>query len=131
MERKLIITGLIFILLGIVLGAMGAHYIETLGATADQVDSFGTGTSYLFYNGTALLALTALIKDFDFGVRTQFNGILFGTILFSGSIFALVFLPLAGIEFGSFIGPVTPIGGLLMIFGWFTLIVKYLRAYPK
>lgn len=47
-----------------------------------------------------------------------------GTILFSGSVYGLVLSPSAGLK--KILGPITPIGGLLLIAGWTTLaITKY------
>ena len=130
-DKKFILIGLIFIVLGIILGAMGAHYLETIGVSESQINSFGVGTNYLFYNGIAAVAIAGVAHKFDFEIFTQFNLILWGTILFSGSIFALVLLPVAGIEINNFIGPITPIGGLVMIFGWLTMLIKYIRTYKS
>ncbi len=130
-ENKFILIGLIFIVLGIILGAMGAHYLETIGITEEKIKSFATGTSYLFYNGIGALAIGGVAHKFDFKLSLQYKFILWGTILFSGSIFALVLLPVAGIQINKFIGPVTPLGGLIMIIGWLTLLIKYLRTYKN
>jgi uncharacterized membrane protein YgdD (TMEM256/DUF423 family) len=130
-DKKFILIGLIFIVLGIVLGAIGAHYLETIGIPDDQIDSFTTGTSYLLYNGLGSIAIGGIAHKFDFELTTHYRAILWGTILFSGSIFALVLLPVAGIEINKFIGPITPIGGLVMIFGWLSMLIKYLRTYKS
>lgn len=108
---------------------MGAHYLETIGIEENQIDSFATGTSYLIYNGLGALALGGITHKFDFELNLHYRAIVLGTVLFSGSIFALVLLPAAGIEINKFIGPITPIGGLILIFGWLTLLIKYLRTY--
>jgi uncharacterized membrane protein YgdD (TMEM256/DUF423 family) len=50
---------------------------------------------------------------------------LFGTLFFSGSIFLLTTKNLTGVDF-KFLGPVTPIGGLLLIMAWFWLFIKIL-----
>ena len=128
-EKKFILIGLIFIVLGIILGAMGAHYLETIGIEEKQIKSFGVGTSYLFYNGLGSLAIAALSNKFDFELTAPFRSILWGTVLFSGSIFCLVLLPVAGIDINKYIGPITPIGGIVMIFGWLVLLIKYLGTY--
>jgi uncharacterized membrane protein YgdD (TMEM256/DUF423 family) len=128
-DKKFILIGLIFIVLGIMLGAMGAHYLETIGITDGQIKSFSVGTSYLFYNGLGMLAIAGISDKFDFELMAPFRSITWGTILFSGSIFGLVLLPVAGIEVNKFLGPITPIGGVVMIFGWLVLLIKYLRTY--
>lgn len=128
-DKKFILVGLIFIVLGIMLGALGAHYLEKIGVEEDQINSFATGTSYLLYNGLGALAIAGVSHKFDFNLRLHYKAILLGTILFSGSIFALVICPVLGFDINKFIGPITPIGGLILILGWFTLLIKYLRTY--
>jgi|SRR5690554_654533 len=128
-DKKFILVGLIFIVLGIILGAMGAHYLETIGIVEQQIESFKVGSSYLFYNGLGLLAIAGISHKFDFELIAPFRSIVWGTILFSGSIFCLVLLPAAGLEVNKFVGPITPIGGIIMIFGWLVLLIKYLRTY--
>jgi len=128
-DKKLIAGGLFFITFGIMLGAMGAHYLETIGVEADKIDSFATGTDYLFYNGLGMLAVAGINKRFDFDITNQFRHILYGTLAFSVSIFALVLLPQIGITKIKFLGPITPIGGIFMILGWGGLLVRVLSTY--
>ena len=113
--KKLILVGLIFILCSIILGAMAAHYIEKLGVSEDGLESFNTGVRYLFYNGLGMLVIASLEKRFDFSLKLHYRSILWGTLLFSASIFALVLLPLAELD--------------VKIYGWFTLLAKYIRTY--
>lgn len=127
--RKFVLIGLIFVLISIILGALGAHYIEKIGVEVDQLHSYNTGVRYLFYNGLGALAIAALEERFDFNLKLHYRSILWGTVLFSGSIFLLVLLPIAGVEINNYVGPITPIGGLIMIYGWFTFTVKYIRSY--
>lgn len=128
-DKKIILIGLIFILLGIVLGAMGAHYLETIGISEEKINSFSVGNTYLFYNGLGLLVIASLSEKFDFELIAPFRSIVWGTILFSGSIFSLVLLPVIGIDINKFLGPITPIGGVVMIFGWLILLIKHLATY--
>lgn len=128
-NKKLIIVGLIYIPLGIILGAMGAHYLETIGVPADKINSFEVGVRYLLYTGIAFLALAGIVDKFSFRIRTTFRLVMWGSILFSGSIFGLTLLPVFGIENVKILGPITPLGGVLMIVGWLILLVKFLRTY--
>ena len=131
MDKKLILVSLIFIPLGIVLGAMGAHYLEKVGVTPERIKSFEVGVRYLIYTGIAFMALAGVVHKFDFNVRVTYRAVLWGTVLFSGSIFALTLLPSLGIENIKFLGPITPLGGLFMIFGWLILLIKFLRTYTR
>lgn len=127
MERSFILFGLIFLFFGIVLGAFAAHYLETIQVSEAKIKSFKVGVSYLFYSGLGLMVIGALREKFDFNMKIHFRMIFFGTILFSGSIFVLALSEKMNVDLTSFFGPVTPIGGLCMIIGWFTLVVKYFR----
>ncbi len=127
MTRKLIITGLVFFVLGILLGAFGAHGLKSMNAPSDQLMSFETGIRYLYYNGIGMLAIAGVREKMDFSLNFNYRMILWGTIIFSFSIFLLVLGNVMDDDLFSFLGPITPIGGILMIVGWFGLLVKYIR----
>ena len=129
MTKKFILIGLIFVTIAIILGAIGAHYLENIGILQEQISSFEVGVRYLFYNGLGALAIAGIASHFDFELRAQYRAILWGAVLFSGSIFLLVLTPVWGLEINRFLGPVTPIGGLILIFGWLTLTVKFIRTF--
>lgn len=131
MSQKLFLAGLIFIFISITLGAFAAHGLESMNVAIDQIESFEVGVRYLFYNGLGMMAIAGFYDKLDFTLKPQYRGILWGTIIFSSSIFGLVLLPQLNIDINKFLGPVTPIGGLIMIFGWFTLMVKYMRTYAS
>lgn len=117
--------GLIFIFTGIILGALSAHLLKEI-FTPERLDSFKTGVNYLIYSGLGLLAICALKTKFNeksFKISTAL--IITGTILFSFSIFGLNILNHLDMKTFNFIlGPITPFGGVLMICGWFVLIVN-------
>lgn len=125
-SKRFITTGLFFVFTGIIIGAFGAHGLKTLGVSEQDAYSFETGVRYLFYNGLGMLAIAGIREKLDFLLRFNFWMICYGTILFSFSIFALVFLPFLGIQISAILGPITPIGGSLMLIGWLTLFIKAL-----
>lgn len=127
MDRKLIITGLTFISIGILLGAFASHGLKTNGVFPEKIESFQTGVRYLFYQGFGLLILVPLQAKFNFTFKTQYRQIMWGTILFSLSIFLLVLFPLIGLNINKYFAPVTPVGGILIFLGWFSILMKYLR----
>lgn len=127
MERSFILSGILFVFLGIFLGAFAAHGLSAAGLEQGKIESFKVGVDYLFYCGFGMMIIGGLRERFDFMMKFHFRMILFGTILFSGSIFILAVAPLIDWELGKFLGPITPIGGTMMILGWFSLFVKYLR----
>lgn len=127
MTRKFITTGLFFIVFGIILGALAAHGLKKIGIKNEQIESFEVGVRYLFYNGIGFLAIAGIRKHIDFLLKLHYRSIMWGTILFSGSIFLMVVLPVLEISINDILGPITPIGGVLMIIGWGTLLIKHLR----
>lgn len=123
--------------MGISAGAFGAHALsKRLG---DKSVTWSLASNYAILNGIALLAIS------QHPVHSRRYGpacILGGTILFSGSIFALLLFrdqfvasPLFPLQAGQELmeivfnrtskiaGPATPIGGLLMIGGYLSLLL--------
>ena len=103
------IAGL-FLAIGVVTGALGAHAMERV-LEADGVGAFVTASHYLLFMGAALLG--ALATGREVGLRW----VVWGTVLFSGSIFGLLIGKAAGFPL-PVLGPVPRVGGGLMIAGW-------------
>ena len=109
-------------LVAVILGAMAAHSLENY-LSADQLDSFQTGVRYQIYHGLALLIFSQV--SFLSSKAKNIIWILFliGTILFSFSIYLLTTTAITGFEV-RFLGPITPVGGLLLISGWVYAVIK-------
>lgn len=125
MNKKIVIIGAILIVIAIILGAFGAHALKER-LDVNQLASFETGVRYQIYHGFALLILGLNTSKFTFDLKWVSSFLLLGTILFSGSIYGLSFQPVLEMKL-SFLGPVTPLGGMLMIIGWTILIVQLMR----
>lgn len=108
----------------VILGALGAHALKA-ALSEQQLISFNTGVRYQMWHSLALLAL-ALLKDKIRYSKTIYWLWLLGVILFSGSIYLLNIDELINTNL-SFLGPITPLGGLAMIIGWILLTVGALR----
>ncbi|CAL2077139.1 Uncharacterized membrane protein YgdD (TMEM256/DUF423 family) [Tenacibaculum sp. 190524A05c] len=102
--------------LTIILGAFGAHALkETLSPEALQ--SFETAVRYQMYH-VLLLIMVNLTEHFSNAFKRKITWFfLIGILLFSGSIYAIYLgkIPVNYIWF------VTPLGGLVLIIGWFLL----------
>jgi len=112
MDRLFFVVGSLFGFLGVVLGAFGAHALKGhLGA--DQLMVFEVGVRYQMYHAFALLAAAWAHKKWP-GIILRASGWLFivGTVLFSGSLYAL---SLSGVRW---LGVITPFGGLAFVAGW-------------
>ncbi|TIA82027.1 hypothetical protein E3P98_01709 [Wallemia ichthyophaga] len=105
-------SGALLAATGIGFGAFGAHGLRArAGIQPRQIESWMTGSHYAVFNGLALMATSLHPR----ASKSKFAApaILTGSLLFSGSIYALV---LNRDKF-KFLGPVTPLGGLSMILG--------------
>jgi uncharacterized membrane protein YgdD (TMEM256/DUF423 family) len=128
MKYKLLqIWGVLFCGSAVVLGAFGAHLLSDL-LSSDALQSFEVGVRYQFFHGLALLYLS-LSQDSKKGMTTTALFFTVGTLLFSISIYLLSLSTMYGdTGLPAILGPVTPIGGLLLILGWVNLLVGYVRA---
>ncbi|MDB2657406.1 DUF423 domain-containing protein [Crocinitomicaceae bacterium] len=124
MNKTITISGVILITLSIVLGAMAAHALKEV-LEAKELASFETGVRYAMYHGLAFLVL-GITADRLHKLTWSYRLILSGVILFSGSIFLLSLQSLLGVSL-KFLGPVTPLGGILMISGWAFLLISLLK----
>ena len=109
--------------LAVVLGAFGAHSLKQV-VSDNAVNTFETGVRYQFYHVFALLATGLIYKDYT-NKWITYAGKLFitGIILFSGSLYVLTFFVAPVKPSASWIGIVTPFGGLASILGWIFLFV--------
>jgi uncharacterized membrane protein YgdD (TMEM256/DUF423 family) len=106
--------------LGIIIGAFGAHAIK-LKINESQYAAYQTGVWYHFIHTIAILALYIwhLIRPSKVLIRSIFL-MTVGILFFSGSLYLLSIRDLLGLQL-TFLGPVTPIGGMLLLFGWLNL----------
>ncbi len=118
MEKLLMaqVTGALLGFLGVLFGAFGAHYLKRK-LSEDQARSFETGVRYQL-----LHAILLLVLSFNLSFSGPLDGyivgaFLWGTLLFSFSIYGLVLSEVYGKKW-RFLGPVTPLGGLLLLAGW-------------
>ncbi|NVK66197.1 MAG: DUF423 domain-containing protein [Flavobacteriales bacterium] len=126
MNRTSVITGILLIVLAIILGAFGAHALKEKLEPA-QLSSFEVGVRYQMYHGLALLSVGLAASKFSFSLKF-FNGmIIAGVIAFSASIYLLAIQGILGTKL-SFLGPITPIGGSILIIAWCILLVKVVRT---
>lgn len=126
MNKKILISGSIFGMLAIILGAFGAHALKKM-LSVDQLNSFETGVKYLMYHSFLLLFLGSTNSILESSKKTIFYLTILGTLSFSGSIFLLSTIPITNINFKP-IGFITPIGGILLITAWFTILLKIAKS---
>jgi uncharacterized membrane protein YgdD (TMEM256/DUF423 family) len=121
MDRVFFLLGALSAGLGVAIGAFGAHGLR--GRLSEEMLSvFETGARYQMYHALGLLAAGWAVSRTS-GAAAVSAGWLFaaGTVLFSGSLYALA---LTGVRA---LGAVTPLGGVAFIAGWIALAVAALR----
>ena len=118
--------GALFMFLGVLLGALGSHALQEK-LSQDSLNSFMIAIRYMMFHGLALLMLSALPFISTSSKEWIALAIVSGTLLFSISILLLSTKQLHGLTV-SFLGPITPIGGLLLILGWGYLSVMLFKV---
>jgi uncharacterized membrane protein YgdD (TMEM256/DUF423 family) len=122
MERTFLTLGALSAALAVAAGAFGAHALKAR-LPADLLVVFETGARYHLFHALALVAAAFASARFP-GAAATSAGWLFvaGTVLFSGSLYALA---LSGVRA---LGAVTPLGGVAFIAGWIALAAAALRG---
>lgn len=125
--KNYLITGVLLVLIGVLLGAFGAHSLKEV-ISEEKLISFETGVRYQMIHGIAILILVGLIKALE-GFQVK-NSILFlmtlGVLLFSGSIYLLALQEVFGVRL-TFLWPITPLGGLMIIVSWGLVLYSVIR----
>ena len=100
--------------LGVTLGAFGAHGLEHILQKHERVDTWETAVLYHLIHAVALLTV-GLFPRAPKGVVISF---LAGVILFSGSLYLL------SVTNVTWLGAITPLGGVAFLVGWAMLVVS-------
>lgn len=112
----------------VILGAFGAHALKGK-ISAQLMAAFQTGTHYHMFHVLALMGLALLISRLTLEggkVPSLFIAAgycwMVGIVLFSGSLYGLA---LGG---PSWLGPITPLGGSLLIIAWVCLSLGIIKS---
>jgi uncharacterized membrane protein YgdD (TMEM256/DUF423 family) len=109
--------------LSVLVGAFAAHSLRSvLSPTALALVE--TGARYQMYHALALLGVGLLVlwqKESSLLLTIAGSCFVGGVLLFSGSLYGL------GLSNVPWLGPITPIGGLLLIGGWGILAIAALK----
>lgn len=121
--RRFLAAGSLAAALGVALGAFGAHALEAR-VPADMLEIWRTAVLYHLVHAVGLLIVGMLSLHLPDSAPVTWSGRLLalGILLFSGSLYLLV---LTG---ASWLGAVTPLGGLAFLAGWVLLSVPVVRS---
>ncbi|HXE57351.1 MAG TPA: DUF423 domain-containing protein [Gemmatimonadales bacterium] len=122
MDRPFLALGSLSAFLAVAAGAFGAHALRARLAP-EQLSVFETAARYQMYHALALLAVGWAAGRWPGPLVTLAGwSFVIGTVLFSGSLYALA---LTGVRW---LGAITPLGGAAFLFGWICLALGMRRG---
>ncbi|MDP9077501.1 MAG: DUF423 domain-containing protein [Bacteroidota bacterium] len=122
MKKRIFVTASVLGALAVIAGAFGAHGLEEK-LSAQDLHVWNTAVQYQFYHVFALIGLAALNRYETRLIKDCYYLFTVGILFFSGSLYLLATRSILGWEWLRFVGPVTPLGGVLFIGGWITMAV--------
>lgn len=110
--------------LGVAFGAFGAHSLSSYFERFPNLEgTYDTAVRYQLIHGVAILVTAVLVSQLPANLtRWAGNAFVIGTVIFSGSLYLLV------LTRKSWLGAITPIGGVAFLAGWVLLFVAAWRA---
>jgi uncharacterized membrane protein YgdD (TMEM256/DUF423 family) len=116
MDKKILLAAAFLGITAIILGAFGAHALKKV-LSVEQLQSFEVGVRYQMYHALFLLFIGVFAFLNEKERLLIFWLTILGVLFFSGSIYLLATNGITNLK-TKFLGPVTPIGGLLLISAW-------------
>jgi len=126
MKTITLVFGAVYGMLSVILGAFGAHALKKI-LSVERLESFETGVRYQMYAAFFLLIIGYILKFETSSEKWTSILMIVGTLLFSVSIYFLSLQDYLGANL-KFFGPITPLGGLLMILSWLMLIFHFAKG---
>jgi len=131
MNRKLIPLFAWAAALTVVMGAMGAHALQSKLLPA-QLDNYETALRYQFFHLLALLLTGIFSLHFNtISFRWVTRMFIAGILLFSGSIYLIILCKYWQIAFPKLLVLLTPLGGICLTAGWIALAITLQRALTQ
>ena len=125
MQKQFVFLSVLFIMLSIVLGAMGAHALKEILAPT-QFDSFEVAVRYQGFLSMGILIIALNSDRFSFPLSKILGAMMIGMLLFCVSIYLL--LAFKTLHWStSIIGPITPIGGAISIISWLVFLFRLIK----
>ncbi|PSL45895.1 uncharacterized membrane protein YgdD (TMEM256/DUF423 family) [Salsuginibacillus halophilus] len=123
MAKLLLILGAINAAIVVGIGAFGAHGLE--GRISERmIENYQTGVQYHMFHAAGILAVGFAALYMGGSALFAWAGgvMMFGIIFFAGSLYTMA---LTG---QTWLGAVTPIGGVAFIAGWILFVIGVLKA---
>jgi uncharacterized membrane protein YgdD (TMEM256/DUF423 family) len=115
------LLGSILAFSAVLLGAFGAHALKETLSAYDSIQTWETAVRYQMWHAIALILLSMISLS---NPTPKMTGpcFLFGTLLFSGSLYGLA------LDGPKWLGPLTPLGGLALMIGWLLLAYSCFKS---
>jgi uncharacterized membrane protein YgdD (TMEM256/DUF423 family) len=127
MKTLTLIFGAVYGMISVIMGAFGAHAFKKI-LSPERLESFETAVRYQMYHALLLL-LIGFALNFSTSLEKWSAWLLIGgTFLFSATIYLLSFQQVWNVNL-RFLGPLTPVGGTMLIAGWFLLILIFAKKF--
>lgn len=123
--NRMIQVGAFLAAIAVTFGALGSHLLKD---TLTEVDLtvFEIGVRYQFYHALAILITAAIYAQHHRkGLKWTYRFFLAGIFFFSGSLFALALSDVITGTRMTWLGAVTPIGGVFFIVGWISFFLTF------
>lgn len=128
MNKNSIKAGALLAILAVALGAFGAHGLKGK-ISPEQINTFEIAVRYHYYHTFGIFIAILLAQNKPHRLLNYAVWFfVIGIVCFSGSLYLLSCRELLGLNSWKWLGPITPIGGLLFMIGWalilFSTIIK-------
>jgi len=127
MSRRIVLTASLLGAIAVMFGAFGAHGLKKL-VDEGALEIWAKGVEYQFYHVFALLFLSQIKTEQSKLINLAYWFFTLGILLFSGSLYLLATRSVFNIGFVNYLGPITPVGGLLFILGWLSLFLAAVKG---
>ncbi|TVR78296.1 MAG: DUF423 domain-containing protein [Chitinophagaceae bacterium] len=112
--------------LSVMIGAMAAHWLDDI-IDEQAIKNIETALLFqIFHTLSALIILLLCLQYKNISIIIP-KLMLFGILLFSGSIYLLAFSEYIPSFVRGIAGPVTPVGGILFLVAWGILLFNSLK----
>ncbi len=125
MQKQYVLLSGLFIMLSILLGAMGAHALKKI-LEPELFNSFEVGVRYQGFLSMGIFVLALNTDRFNFPMNRLLAAMTIGMLLFCLSIYALIALNVWQLPKGIIVA-LTPIGGSLTIITWFIFLYRLIK----
>ena len=125
--NRMIQVGAFLAGIAVMFGALGAHLLQS-SLTEVDLEIWKIGVQYQFYHAIAILVTAAVYSQHNRkGLKWTYRFFLLGIFIFSGSLYSLAMSDtLIGTRY-SWLGAITPIGGVFFIVGWVSFFLSFFR----